>query len=115
MATLIQRMVMGYLSKSNIMPIDMHTDCMSLWGTTQGSKTPLELNPLPGLQALRYAYEQGIQRKNIWVGTESMVVDALTKGILKDGSMSGHDAEALRGFMTGDWNPPGQLLINSSN
>ncbi len=84
-------------------PMDLITDCQSLWGTKQGHKMPLEANLLPDLTILRRAQEAGTIRRNIWVNTLDMVADGLTKSL--------EDMNPLRLLAAGSWQIAGDYTV----
>ena len=55
------------------------------------------MNLLPDLTILRRAHEDGALRRNVWVATQHMAADALTK------QLDDKEDEVLRRFAWGDW------------
>ena len=77
-----------------MLPMDIYTDCESLWGIKQGNRSPLEANLLPDLSQIRRSHEEQRIRKSSWIPTIDMFVDALTKEM---------DGEAMRSLARGVW------------
>jgi len=74
------------------MPIDVFTDCRSLWDLKQTSRVALEKNLMPDVAFLRAMHAERKLRDSIWVPTNEMICDELTKDMT-----SGLALAALKG------------------
>jgi hypothetical protein len=84
------------------LPLDVYTDCNSLWGIKQGHRLPIEANLMPDIVQLRDANTNGQIRRSFWIPTVDMCADALTKSMGR---------VALQEVSRGNWNTTGEYAL----